>query len=67
MIMATDRKPIRLSDLQRGSDDNDRFICRKCHCRDWRVYYTREAIGGVNRQRICRNCGHRMNTVERPI
>ena len=40
--------------------------CRHCGCKDLRVIYTRQRIGGLRRKRQCRNCGRQMWTMERP-
>ena len=42
--------------------------CRRCECRQFRVIYTRRAIGGKLVRRLeCRHCGTRMTTWERTI
>lgn len=49
------------------ADGNEKGLaCRRCGCRDLRVYYTRKQRNGqVLRRRYCRNCGERVFTVER--
>jgi len=39
--------------------------CRKCGCRDWRVYYTRQKEGKIMRRRTCRHCGRFITTYEK--
>ena len=63
MTEKTDTTPLKLSELS-GDRDERGLICRKCGCRDLRVIYTRERIGGLRRKRRCRNCGHEMWTME---
>jgi hypothetical protein len=42
--------------------------CRKCGCRDFRVYYTRKASGKrIMRRRVCRHCGLMITTFEREV
>jgi len=42
--------------------------CRKCGCKQFRVIYTRAALGGrIVRQRECRHCGRRMVTWEKAL
>lgn len=38
--------------------------CPNCHCRDWRVGYTRPSENRIRRVRICRNCGKKLITFE---
>ena len=40
--------------------------CPSCGCCDTRVYYTRQYGQQTRRCRICRNCGRRIPTIERP-
>ena len=40
--------------------------CPTCGCADTRVYYTRQFAQQTRRSRICRNCGRRIPTIERP-
>jgi len=39
--------------------------CRKCGCRDLRVYYTRRKNGRIVRRRRCRHCGTLTTTTEK--
>ena len=42
------------------------IACRKCGCRDLRVYYTRPAgQSQIKRVKLCRHCGTRVVTYER--
>jgi hypothetical protein len=47
-----------------AAKDKRGLECRRCGCRDLRVVYTRERIGGLRRKRRCRNCGKEMWTLE---
>lgn len=38
--------------------------CPKCGCVDLRVFKTSHRIGETDRRRECRNCGHRITTME---
>lgn len=44
------------------------LCCRRCGCRDLRVYYTRKLREGrIRRVRICRYCGARLTTTEKEV
>ena len=43
------------------------LVCRKCGCRDFRVYYTRQRRLSVFRVRICRHCGAKISTTESEV
>lgn len=49
--------------------DESGIRCPKCNCADWRVGWTRDGMGVIKRQRVCRNpnCGHSIHTTEKPI
>lgn len=40
------------------------IACPQCGCRDLRVYKTKPHFGDIGRRRECRNCGHRITTLE---
>ena len=63
MMRPEDRK----SAAQLASDVNADvgLECRKCGCRDFRVYYTRPKDGFIMRRRRCRNCGTLITTYEK--
>ena len=42
------------------------LVCRSCGCRHFLVYSTRQRRGYIQRVRICRYCGLRKVTNERP-
>jgi len=48
-----------------GDDEPKGIRCRKCHCRDLRVIYTRHYANKIVRRRECRHCGTRLTTTER--
>lgn|GEM_PF-5996611 len=64
------KTPIRLSDLQRSGPPG--IVCPHCHCRQWNtedgkpwaVTHTERKFGFIRRRRVCRNCGHVVNTRE---
>ena len=56
--------PTRTRFSKRENADDRGLCCRGCGCRDLRVVYTRERIGGLRRKRKCRNCGEEMWTME---
>lgn len=39
--------------------------CPKCHCRDCRVTRTAKIDAFIRRERVCRNCGHKLVTFEK--
>ncbi len=42
------------------------LVCRRCGCRDFRVYYTRGTRSGtIVRRRVCRHCGTMRTTIEK--
>jgi transcriptional regulator NrdR family protein len=44
------------------------LACRHCRAREFRVIYTRRAVGGtVVRRRACLKCGKRITTREKEI
>jgi hypothetical protein len=45
-------------------EDQRGLECRYCGCKDFRVIYTRDRIGGIRRKRECRNCGKAIWTME---
>ena len=48
-----------------GVTPGEGITCRQCGCRHFRVVYTRAARRGrIRRRRECRNCGHRITTIE---
>lgn len=56
-----------LEQWRNDASGGDPWACQKCGCRDWRVHRTRELISGnIRRIRVCRNCGGRMKTEEKP-
>lgn len=56
------------SEVQTIAGEDRGFSCRKCGCRDLRVYRTeRLREGRVRRIRYCRNCGTRKTTVEKEL
>jgi hypothetical protein len=59
----TNTKAIRLSEI--ANQDEHGLVCRKCHCREFFVVYTRPVVDGIRRRRECRNCGWRIVTTER--
>lgn len=42
------------------------LICRQCGCRHFNVYYTRQKGNYILRVRICRYCGRKLTTHEKP-
>jgi Zn ribbon nucleic-acid-binding protein len=62
-----ERKTLRemISETQK-QDMGSGMKCPNCHCRDTRVIKTRHNVDGTetSRRRVCRNCGHRLTTVE---
>ncbi len=42
------------------------LICPRCGCRHLLVHYTRPRVGYILRVRLCRHCGRKMATRERP-
>lgn len=42
------------------------LVCRACGCRHFTVYYTRPKRDSVYRVRVCRHCGKRLLTHEKP-
>ena len=56
--------PSRTRFSKRASGDDRGLRCRACGCRDLRVIYKRDRIGGARRKRRCRNCGRVMWTME---
>ena len=57
------RKP-RIS-MHKLANPDGGLVCRKCGCRDFRVYYTRQRKTCVFRVKICRHCGFKISTTER--
>lgn len=49
---------------KKADADERGLCCHGCGCRDLRVVYTRERIGGLRRKRRCRHCGKEMWTLE---
>lgn len=45
--------------------DNRGIECPRCGCRHFYVVYTRPRIGKIVRRKECRNCSHRVVTIER--
>lgn len=45
----------------------DPWACPSCGCKDWRIANSHEYGGPRKRQRICRNCGHELPTLEVPV
>jgi Zn ribbon nucleic-acid-binding protein len=70
IAMAKDEPRPTLGELARETRDAERasggMKCPKCDCRDTRVIKTRHNVDGTetSRRRVCRNCGHRLTTVE---
>lgn len=56
-----------LAELARGVGQPGGIVCPRCGCRDWRVYYTRQRADAVLRSKVCRHCGMKIITNERPI
>ena len=54
-----------LADLAAAVSGKDGLTCRRCGCREFRVYYTRPKEGAIMRRRICRHCGLPITTYER--
>jgi len=45
--------------------DSEGLTCPECGCHHFFVVYTKPSLGGrIIRRRECRNCGHRITTVE---
>lgn len=42
------------------------LVCRKCHCSNFKVEYTRHREQHIMRRRQCRSCGAILVTHERP-
>lgn len=42
------------------------LVCRKCGCRHFLVYMTRQKASYIQRVRVCRHCGQRLLTREKP-
>lgn len=62
-----ERKTLReMAGETQSQDSGSGMKCPACHCRDTRVIKTRHNVDGTetSRRRVCRNCGHRMTTVE---
>jgi Zn ribbon nucleic-acid-binding protein len=67
MAKDEDRPTLReLASETQKQDVGNGMKCPNCHCRDTRVIKTRHNVDGTetSRRRICRNCGHRITTVE---
>jgi len=69
IAMSKDEPRPTLSELSRETQDAERgsgLRCPVCECRDTRVIKTRHNVDGTetSRRRVCRNCGHRLTTVE---
>lgn len=47
-------------------EKRDGIVCPVCHCRHFRVLYTRKVRRGIKRRRECRHCGKRLSTIEKP-
>jgi len=43
------------------------IICVKCGYHNSRVIDTRKTLNGVHRIRVCSNCGHTFETIEKPV
>jgi len=61
----TDNATNRPSLKELAGDARSGFVCAKCGCHNFRVYYTRPKDARILRRRECRNCGHLITTVER--
>ncbi len=58
---------MKLSDIQnRAGDERAGIVCRKCGCADMRVTRTTRTADGIRRERVCRHCGRRHFSIERP-
>jgi hypothetical protein len=50
------------------AENGDPWACRACGCRDWRVRDSRlTGAGPRKRERVCRNCGEPLTTMELPV
>jgi transcription elongation factor Elf1 len=61
------RKRWTLRQLADKAKGEDAWSCRVCGCRDWRVSNTYINGGVRKRNRICRNCGEPLATIEIPV
>ncbi|HBG28596.1 MAG: hypothetical protein A2Y10_08620 [Planctomycetes bacterium GWF2_41_51] len=52
---------------EKQSEKTGGLECRSCGCRHFRVESTRIANKQIIRYRLCRNCGKRLTTIERPV
>lgn len=50
-----------------AAGDGRGIACPDCGCQDLRVQNTRDGNGIIKRWRVCRNCGRRVVTQEKPV
>lgn len=63
----TEKKRMTLAEMAAQSAAiNGRLACPRCGCADFRTYKTAQGQPSTFRYKSCRNCGHRIVTIQAP-
>lgn len=65
--MTEERRRMTLAEMAAQSVvGTGRPVCPRCHCADFRTYRTTQGHAATFRYRSCRNCGHKVFTMQPP-